>query len=195
MDNFIYDLLGGFCSQDPGHTFACVRGELGLCARCFGIYCGIFAAYIYYLFTRKSERHHLLYFLAGVLVSIVYFLLSHFFAFPYNRVLVYFLGGIIGFGLGLSAIFNLFGRYKISRGSVTVELSYFLIISSLILALLMVFRAALFFNLLLSLVLISTVFLIIAGIVKGFTKKKALICFVTLILSIVFLLLSYLLLS
>ncbi|MCK5224892.1 DUF2085 domain-containing protein, partial [Candidatus Calescamantes bacterium] len=58
VDNYFYDLLGGFCSQDPGHTFACVRGELGLCARCFGIYCGIFAAYIYYLFTRKSERHH-----------------------------------------------------------------------------------------------------------------------------------------
>ncbi len=195
MDKIICDLLGGFCSQDLGHTFACVRGELGLCARCFGIYCGIFAAYIYYLFTRRSERYHLLYFLGGVLISIVYFLLSHFFAFPYNRVPVYFFGGIIGFGLGLSAIFNFFGRYRISRGSMTAEFSYFLIILSLTLALLMIFRAALFFNLLLSLVLIATVFLIIAGIVKGFTKRKALICFVTLILSIVFLLLSYLLLS
>lgn len=163
--------FSGFCAQDPLHSFYIGLNQLLLCARCSGIYFGIFAFFIFYLLTRSRGKFLLINFIIALVVNFIYFLIMKIFNYPYNKFLTFLFGNYLGFFFGGTIIYNLYWDKNGRADPYKMFYSLFFSIS-LFIIIVFILKWYLLINIFFLFILLTSIFLILYSILKrGFRIK------------------------
>jgi hypothetical protein len=161
-------ILSGFCSHNSFHCFE----HLYLCARCSGIYIGIFTFFIKYFFDKVSGKRYLIQFIGFILLNIFYWIASILFHLSYNKVVIFFLGLPLGFAFGGTVIYNLHSKREKHSYNILFDLSFILMAFFVFFFILFSLRWFLSINIIFVIILVTTLFLIFKGIYNVFVKNK-----------------------
>jgi len=161
-------ILSGFCSHNSLHCFE----HLYLCARCSGIYIGIFTFFIKYLFDRVSGKRYLVQFIGFILLNILYWITSILLHLSYNKVVIFFLGLPLGFAFGGTVIYNFHRKKENHSYNILFDLSFILTAFFVFFFVLFSLTQFLLINIIFVIILVTTLFLIFKGIYNVFIKNK-----------------------
>ena len=161
-------ILSGFCSQNFLHCFE----HLYLCVRCSGIYIGVFAFFIKYLFDKVSGKQYLVQFIGFILLNILYWIVDILFHLSYNKIAIFFLGLPLGFAFGGTVIYNLHNKKERYSSNILFDLSFILIAFFVFFFTLFSLRWFFLINIIFVIILVTTLFLIFKGIYNVFIKNK-----------------------